>query len=281
MYDLKQLRAFTVLAESMHFGNAVVKLGITQSALSQSIRHLEEDVGAPLINRTNRTMALTPLGEAFLLDAKNILVMVESSRQNCAGFLSGEDMEIRMGVCPATVSTGVFESILCHAVEPFPRLRIRAVETPPATLRADLIDGRIDIMVSVSLGITFPFETRTIPMLSGRAMLAAHRDLPITDVNGRLDTAALAKQTFINFESQSPQPADASALLGFEPHSRFSTSSIRLLFSYVNAGCGFALVPEFDSAMAGPNTNLYPFDQAFDMSICAFLPQRSCSPVLS
>ena len=68
MYDLKQLRAFTVLAESMHFGNAAVKLGITQSALSQSIRHLEEDVGAPLINRTNRTMALTPLGEAFLLD---------------------------------------------------------------------------------------------------------------------------------------------------------------------------------------------------------------------
>lgn len=63
--DLAHLRAFLVVAERLSFSQAADALGVKPSALSHTIRTLEERLGVQLFNRTTRSVALTPAGQAL------------------------------------------------------------------------------------------------------------------------------------------------------------------------------------------------------------------------
>ncbi|WP_131737826.1 LysR family transcriptional regulator [Actinomadura roseirufa] len=64
--DLAGMRAFVAAAEELHFGRAAARLFLTQQALSKRIGRLEEALGAPLFERTTRSVALTPAGHRLL-----------------------------------------------------------------------------------------------------------------------------------------------------------------------------------------------------------------------
>ena len=91
MFEPRHLKAYLALVKCMHFGRAAEMLGISQRTLSQQIRMLEEAVGAPLINRSNRTMELTPVGRVFAEDAQQILTLMERAKRNAEDILSGEE----------------------------------------------------------------------------------------------------------------------------------------------------------------------------------------------
>ena len=70
---LKQLRHLVALADNRHFGKAAKACFVTQSTLSASLKELEEVLQAPLVDRTNRRVAFTPLGEATVERARGLL----------------------------------------------------------------------------------------------------------------------------------------------------------------------------------------------------------------
>ncbi|MGW4049303.1 LysR family transcriptional regulator [Streptomyces sp. NPDC004779] len=71
--DPRLLRAFTAVAQELHFTRAASRLFVAQQALSRDIRRLEREVGAPLFARTTRQVALTPDGERLLPYARRVL----------------------------------------------------------------------------------------------------------------------------------------------------------------------------------------------------------------
>jgi DNA-binding transcriptional LysR family regulator len=71
--DLRLVRYFTAVAEHRHFGRAAADLRVAQPSLSRQIRHLEQQVGARLLDRTPHGTQLTEAGEAFLPRAKALL----------------------------------------------------------------------------------------------------------------------------------------------------------------------------------------------------------------
>jgi DNA-binding transcriptional LysR family regulator len=74
--ELRHLRAIVVLAEELSFTRAARRLGIAQPALSAQIIRLERRLGTKLVERSTRSVELTPLGEDILARARKVLAEV-------------------------------------------------------------------------------------------------------------------------------------------------------------------------------------------------------------
>ena len=89
--ELRHLRYFVTVAEELHFGRAAERLFISQPPLSQQIQQLEREIGVSLFLRTSRSVKLTPAGEIFLRDARQILADVERAVSAAKRAARGEE----------------------------------------------------------------------------------------------------------------------------------------------------------------------------------------------
>lgn len=94
--EYAQLRAFVAVAEQMSFSRAAEQLGVTPSSLSQMIRNLEDRMGLRLFNRTTRSVAATPAGEALLLRLRPAMDEIANALANAARFRDGTVGTVRV-----------------------------------------------------------------------------------------------------------------------------------------------------------------------------------------
>ncbi|MBF6291343.1 LysR substrate-binding domain-containing protein [Nocardia farcinica] len=95
--ELRHLRYFAAVAETRHFGRAAERLHMAQPALSQAIRQLEAELGAALLTRTTRQVALTPAGEFLLGEARRVLDTLDDSVRGVRRIAAGRLGQVRLG----------------------------------------------------------------------------------------------------------------------------------------------------------------------------------------
>ena len=95
--DLRQLECFLKVAEHLHFGRAAEELYLGQPTVSEAIRRLERDVGGPLFERTTRRVTLTPLGEAFLAEARPAFEGVQRAYERGRSLAQQQALEFHLG----------------------------------------------------------------------------------------------------------------------------------------------------------------------------------------
>src|SRR3954468_21650042 len=95
--DLRHLRYFVAVAEERHFGRAAERLHMAQPPLSQQIRRLEAELGAPLLHRTTRSVELAPAGEVLLVRAREILAAVDGATEDARRAARGEFGRLAVG----------------------------------------------------------------------------------------------------------------------------------------------------------------------------------------
>ena len=106
--ELRHLRYFVAVAEELHFGRAAARLNISQPPLSQQIQITEQQVGARLLARTNRSVSLTAAGKQFLADSRQILSMVEDAAARAERLYLGETGELRIGFTSSAPLSALF-----------------------------------------------------------------------------------------------------------------------------------------------------------------------------
>ncbi len=100
--ELRHLRYFVAVAEDLHFGRAANRLNTSQSSLSQQVRNLETELKVDLLRRVKRHVELTPAGDRFLREAREILIAAERAAGLARGAAREESRKIVIGISPET-----------------------------------------------------------------------------------------------------------------------------------------------------------------------------------
>jgi DNA-binding transcriptional LysR family regulator len=110
--ELRQLKYFVEVAEQLHYGKAAEQLFISQPAISQQIKNLEENMGVELfdanIRKNYRKVKLTPAGEYFYKEAQKLLQQAQSLKENTQRIAS-ENKTVRLGVYKALLKERIVE----------------------------------------------------------------------------------------------------------------------------------------------------------------------------
>jgi DNA-binding transcriptional LysR family regulator len=142
--ELRLLRYFAVVADELHVGRAAARLYISQPALSQGIRTLEDQVGMPLFVRHPRGMELTEQGRALLAEAEDLLERSDRLERTVAELRRGSSGTLRIGVPPGAPRTLLPELLApLRAEHPDAAVEVREATTPDQL--AALHDGSLDV----------------------------------------------------------------------------------------------------------------------------------------
>ena len=141
---LRQMSYALALAETGHFGRAAERCHVTQPALSQQIRQLEDLCGAQLFDRLGKSVRVTPLGREFVERAKRILEQAESLQRFLAGKRGHPERALRFGLIP-TVAPYLLPDIFPALQRELPELSFAVSESRTDALIEGIEDGSLDI----------------------------------------------------------------------------------------------------------------------------------------
>ena len=250
--DARQLRHFVAVAETLHFGRAAVKLGMTQPPLSQSILALERELGSPLFVRTKRSVALTPFGEHWLPHVVKTLESLSALAGMAKRLQDGVAGELAISFV-STADYSILPSLVHRYASLFPDVAISLTEATSDVQIGALLEGKSHA------GLVIPPPDGLLPeplsycRLLSEPLVAAvpaswieGRRLPL--VRGRLPAEAAVAAPLIIFPRRS-SPAFHDLVTGYYlkhgGRARIVQEAIQMqtIISLVSAGMGIALVP--------------------------------------
>jgi len=241
--SLRQLRHLTALAEHRHFGRAAAACGITQSTLSASLKELEDLLQAPLVDRTQRKVVLTPLGDevvtratAILHDAEELVRATEGSRAPLTG-------TVRLGVIP-TIGPFLLPRIMPKLRKRFPKLRLYLIEDQTARLLESLQAGQLDAVL-----LALPYDcgnVETAELFDDPFSAVFRRDHALAKAP-RLEAKALQRDALLLLRDGHclKDHALSACRLDEKRHvDAFEATSLHTLVQMVDNGLGVTLLPQ-------------------------------------
>ncbi|WP_027948357.1 hydrogen peroxide-inducible genes activator [Haliea salexigens] len=167
---LKQLRYLCAVAEYAHFGQAAKACHVSQSTLSAGILELEDTLGVSLVERNNRQVLLTTLGEDVVRRSQDLLRDVEDLVTLCDAAAEPFSGKMRLGVIP-TVAPFILPRLLNRLREQYPAFQLFIREDLSQHLVTALHHGELDVLL---LALPFPAEgVETMPLFSDEFLLAS------------------------------------------------------------------------------------------------------------
>ena len=195
--ELRHLRYFIAVAEELHFGHAAARLNISQPPLSQQIQILEQQIGARLFARTNRSVSLTEAGRQFLADSRQILSQVDDAAARAARLHHGETGELRIGFTSSAPFIKAVSDTLSTFRRRYPDVHIQTRETNTREQIVPLNEGALDLglMRNTQLPDTLVWER----VLREPLLAMVPRDHPLAS-QPRVSLRELAREPFVFFD---------------------------------------------------------------------------------
>lgn len=243
--ELRHLRYFIAVAEELHFGRAAQRLNISQPPLSQQIQLLEQQIGARLLARTNRSVTLTAAGEQFLQDARQILQNVSQAADKATRLHHGVAGELRVGfTSSAPFITRVSDALFTFR-QRYPQVHLLVQEINTRQQLEPLSDGRLDL--GVMRNTQLPDNLDHQLLLREPLCALVHRAHPLAQQQS-ISLQALANEPFVFFDPQvgTALYSDILALLqrhNIQPWINQEVGEAMTILGLVATGLGVSILP--------------------------------------
>ena len=145
--DLRQLRYFVALYEEAHVGRAAERLCLSQPALSQQMRHLQEDLQVELFQRQGRGLSPTLAAHSLYGHARELLRAAERTREALQVFRGQASQTLALGVLQ-TVNASLVPALLERLQQGQPHWLVQIHELSAAEIERRLLAGSLDIGIS-------------------------------------------------------------------------------------------------------------------------------------
>lgn len=242
--ELRHLRYFLAVAEELHFSRAAQRLGIAQPPLSQQIRRLERRLDVRLFDRSNRRVALTAAGEAFLPEVRRILSSTAEATEIARKAARGESGTVTVAFA-ASVMFRTLPSIIRRFRARYPEVRVELRELPTGLQLAGLASGQIDVGF-----LREPPEEPSVTsetVMTEPLVIAVATSHPLA-AGETIRVSDLVDEDFVLFPGEVAPGLHAQILSlcgreGFSPRVAQEAREIYTTVSLVEAGVGVTIVP--------------------------------------
>lgn len=241
--DLRQLKHFVAVAEEEHFSRAAKRSNIVQSALSTSIRTLEEELGAQLFVRTTRRVRLTEAGRVLLVHARTVLDAAREAREAVAKVAGLQRATLRLGASPSLPAFVDLAALLATYHERYPGFDVQLSQGNAVQLLERVKQGALDAAV-VPLAEP-PAGIAAISIAQDPLVLVCASGHRLANRNS-VSLVDLADHSFVDFE----QGWATRSLIdrafddaGISRQTAFEVSDLDTMLALVQRGLGIALVP--------------------------------------
>ncbi|WP_207483339.1 LysR substrate-binding domain-containing protein [Arenibaculum pallidiluteum] len=254
--NLRDLRYVLAVAEHRHFGRAAEACHVSQPTLSAQIRKLEDSLGAPLFERTNRWVVPTDFGARVLVHAAR--AVEEADAIAALGRSAGDPLAgpLRLGVIP-TLGPYLMPLVFGPARHRFPRLALEPWEDLTGALLDRLRGRRLDAAL-VATPVP-PGEFAERPLFTEPFLAALPPEHPLAG-RERLDEPELAPDLLVLSDGHCLRDQALAACNAPDPSGgSLRAASLETLVNMVAAGFGTTLVPGLAAgALRGRNVVLRP-----------------------
>ncbi len=146
--DLERLRCFLAVAEERHFRRAAERLDRTQPPVSMAVKKLEESLGVQLLERSTRSVSLTPAGLALQEKGAALMEQVARTARHVQRVGNGLEGTIAMGFVGVAMTLGL-PALIAQFHDQVPDVSLELDELPSQALVQRLLNGQIDLATPV------------------------------------------------------------------------------------------------------------------------------------
>lgn len=284
MFDLTQLRCFITVAEELHFGRAAARLNMTQPPLSRQIQVLERVVGAPLLERSSRSVHLTAAGKSFLPEARGIIRLATSASELVRRIAAGKSGFFKLGFT-AGAAYEFLPKLLRACRERLPEIEFALKEMVSGDQIEALAMGQIDAALLRPPVARAEFASRLLvsePLLAAiprEHRLAEAAILTIRDFDG---------EPFVMYSPHGARYFNdllTSQFLHADVTPRYveHMNQIHSILAMVQAGLGLSIVPESAAILRFVDVRYVPLSLAVPahVELCLCWRQNDDSLLLS
>lgn len=243
----RQIEYALMLSETLNFSQVAQQLGISQPSLSKQILSLEKELGVKLFDRNHSPLKLTPAGEYFMLNAKELLYKEDQLLKALGSFKSGDKGQLTIGVTPFR-SLYLMPDIIKKIRNKFPGVKVTLHEEGIAQLRKEATEGKYDfaivnLPVDSSILDATPLEPDTLVLAVPNNMTEL---LPNSSQKSALDFEDAKNLPFVVLSPQQElrQLFDSLCISAdFSPNIAAEVVGVTTAWAMARAGVGAALLP--------------------------------------
>lgn len=243
--DLRRIRHFVVLAETLNYRRAAERLHMAQPPLSVSIQKLEAELGTKLFERNSSGVALTASGRAVLTEARKLLFHGGQVQAVARDVMDGTGGTLRVGFV-GTTTYGMLQRLLPQFRTEYPGVHLVLRESTSIAILEQLEDHGLDVGL-VRTPLLRATSASLIPLQHDRFVIALPRAHGLAG-RGSLRLVDLADEFFVMYSAAAAGGLQSAAMLacqacGFVPKVSQEAVQVQTLLALVESGTGIALVP--------------------------------------